>query len=75
MTIATITHDVSGVRIKIDSLVRQFGNQAYLAESHAELLISSQRTAERLKRIKEVLGSGADDHLKLARILAAVEEP
>ncbi len=55
MTVATITHDVNGIRMNIDGVVHHWANQSWLAEAHAQSLIRGQRLEAKLKDIGEVL--------------------
>jgi len=54
-TIATITHDVNGIRMNINGVVHHWSNQSYLAESHAQEMIRSERLQAKLKDINEIL--------------------
>lgn len=54
-TVATITHDVNGIRMNINGVVHHWSNQSYLAESHAQALIQSERLQAKLKDIQDIL--------------------
>lgn len=53
--IATITHDVNGIRINIDGVVHHWANQSWLAESHAQALIRGQKLDAKMKDINNIL--------------------
>jgi hypothetical protein len=55
MTIATITHDVNGIRMNIDGVVHSWANQSWLAESHAQSIVRCQRLEAKLKGIGDIL--------------------
>lgn len=54
-TIATITHDVNGIRMNIGGVIHHWANQSWLAEAHAQALIRSQKLEAKLKDIQSVL--------------------
>lgn len=55
MTVATITHDVNGIRMNIDGVTHHWSNQSWLAEAHAQSLVRTQKLEAKLKDIHDIL--------------------
>jgi len=55
MKVATITHDVNGIRINIDGVVHHWANQSWLAEAHAQSLVRCEKLEAKLKDLGDIL--------------------
>lgn len=55
MKLATVTHDVNGIRINIDGVVHHWANQSWLAEAHAQSLVKCEQLEAKLKDISVIL--------------------
>lgn len=55
MKIATITHDVNGIRMNIGGTVHHWANQSWLAESHAQIMMRCEALESKIKDINDIL--------------------
>lgn len=73
MTLATITHETSGIRIVINgSTVHHFANQSWLAESHAQLIVRNGDNESKLKDIISLVENSNIDPDDLRKRITAI---